>query len=144
MSEHIRYEAKEGIGTITIDRPEKRNAMTYGVLEAFHAALRTASEDDTARVLILTGAGGAFCAGTDLSDLQSRPSGERSSRDSAAEALAWPLVRCPRKFRRFGHCSSPPAASASTSWCGGGVSRARHQIPHEGRLHAGASPSVHP
>lgn len=71
MSEHIRYEVSDGVATITIDRPEKRNAMTWAMLSAFDEAVARAGTDDTARVVIVTGSGGAFCAGTDLSDLGS-------------------------------------------------------------------------
>src|SRR5207302_9103765 len=52
----IRYEAADGIGTITIDRPEKRNAMTYAMLAEFISTVRKAGADDDARVVIVTGA----------------------------------------------------------------------------------------
>src|SRR4051794_10955686 len=78
MSEAIRYDVADGIATITIDRPEKRNAMTYAVLAEFQAAVARAASDDDARAVILTGAGGSFCAGTDLSDLAQTPEAERS------------------------------------------------------------------
>jgi enoyl-CoA hydratase/carnithine racemase len=99
---HIRYELDgEGIATITIDRPEKRNAMTYAMLRAFNEAIAKASQDTAARVVILTGVEGAFCAGTDLSDLQDTPTDERGSRGGAGNAPAarpepWPLLRCPK------------------------------------------------
>ena len=60
-AEHIRFETDaEGIGVLTIDRPEKRNAMTYAMLNAFIGKVREAGESDAVRVLIVTGAGGAF------------------------------------------------------------------------------------
>ena len=71
---HIRYEVEDdGIGLITIDRAEKRNAMTYAMLGAFIDKVRQAGQDDRVRVVIITGSGGAFCAGTDLADLASIP-----------------------------------------------------------------------
>src|SRR5215831_1943938 len=98
---HIRHEVDdEGIATITIDRPEKRNAMTYAMLGAFHQAIAAVGADPKARVVILTGVPGSFCAGTDLSDLQDTPTGERGSRAgsqgaraSGSDALTWPLMR---------------------------------------------------
>lgn len=99
---HIRHEIDdEGIATITIDRAEKRNAMTYAMLGAFHEAIAKLSADPKARVVILTGVPGSFCAGTDLSDLQDTPTGERGSRAGSSQsrgsdALAWPLLRCPK------------------------------------------------
>ena len=69
----ISYASSDGIGTITIDRPEKKNAMTYAMLGELWDALDEGAADDGARALILTGVPGAFCAGTDLSDLQGTP-----------------------------------------------------------------------
>ena len=93
----IRYEATDGIGTITIDRPEKRNAMTYAMLAEFISTVRTAGADDAARVIIVTGAGGAFCAGTDLADLNTVPGESRGVRGSAEETdVWWPLAACPK------------------------------------------------
>ena len=98
-TDHIRYEVDQRIATITIDRPEKRNAMTYAVLRDFNEAIVRAGRDDEARVVIITGAGGAFCAGTDLSELDDTPEdqrsgGARSDDDRAREP--WPIVACPK------------------------------------------------
>ena len=95
---HIRYAVDDdGIAVITIDRPEKRNAMTYAMLRAFTERVGEAGADDKVRVLIVTGAGGAFCAGTDLADLATVPGETRGVRGTAAEEHKWwPLVRCPK------------------------------------------------
>jgi enoyl-CoA hydratase/carnithine racemase len=97
-ADHIRFEVDaEGIGVITIDRAEKRNAMTYKMLAAFIEAVRKAGEDDHVRVLIITGAGGTFCAGTDLADLATIPGETRGVRGEAHEnSVWWPLVACPK------------------------------------------------
>jgi enoyl-CoA hydratase/carnithine racemase len=92
----IRYEVAEHIATITIDRPEKRNAMSYAVLGEFHDAVARAGTDAAVRSVVLTGAGGAFCAGTDLSDLAATPESERAGQGRAASRAAWPLVACPK------------------------------------------------
>src|ERR1700682_3824821 len=91
---HIRFEGDdEGVGVITIDRPEKRNAMTYAMLGAFIEAVGRAGADDRVRVLIVTGAGGAFCAGTDLADLASIPGESRGTRGRAEDGHKWwPIV----------------------------------------------------
>jgi enoyl-CoA hydratase/carnithine racemase len=95
---HIRFEVDdEGIGILTIDRPEKRNAMTYAMLAAFISAVRMAGEDERVKVLIVTGAGGAFCAGTDLADLATVPGETRGVRGQAGDHdVWWPLVACPK------------------------------------------------
>ncbi len=97
MSEHIRYDVADNIGTITIDRPEKRNAMTFAMLAEFIETVRKAGADDDARVVIVTGAGGAFCAGTDLADLDSVPGESRGVRGEAEQTdVWWPLAACPK------------------------------------------------
>ncbi len=74
------------MATVTIDRPEKRNAMTFAVLAEFEEAIRTAGSDDAVRAVVVTGAGGAFCAGTDLADLAETPGDERLGRRRARSA----------------------------------------------------------
>ena len=73
----IKYEVDDGVGVITINRPEKRNAMTFAMLRDFIGTVEQAGGDDAARVVIITGSGGSFCAGTDLSDLSGTPTEER-------------------------------------------------------------------
>jgi len=95
MSEFIRYEVADRIATITIDRPEKRNAMTWDMLSAFDDAVARAGADDHAQVVIVTGSGGAFCAGTDLSDLGSGLDRTPRTADDVRDPW-WPLGRCPK------------------------------------------------
>jgi enoyl-CoA hydratase len=67
MSEEMRYERVGAAALLTIDRPERRNAIDRAAAEAFRQGLTEFEADDGARVLVLTGAGGqAFCAGADL------------------------------------------------------------------------------
>jgi enoyl-CoA hydratase len=95
---HIKFDIDDdGIATITIDRPEKRNAMTYAMLAAFTDRVAEAGADERVRVVIVTGAGGAFCAGTDLADLSTIPGETRGTRGSAHDQEKWwPLIRCPK------------------------------------------------
>src|SRR6202166_587950 len=53
---------------ITLNRPERMNAMAFDVMIPFREALEEASADNDTRVVVLTGAGGAFCSGADLED----------------------------------------------------------------------------
>ena len=67
MSDELRYERIGAASVLTIDRPERRNAIDGAAAEAFRAGLKEFEADDGARVLVLTGTGGqAFCAGADL------------------------------------------------------------------------------
>ncbi len=95
---HIKYSVDgDGIATITIDRPEKRNAMTYAMLAAFTQTVAHAGADPKARVVIVTGGGGTFCAGTDLADLATIPGETRGVRGTAEEkGKWWPLIACPK------------------------------------------------
>jgi enoyl-CoA hydratase/carnithine racemase len=97
MTTHIRYSVEGPIGTITIDRPEKRNAITYAMLFELVSAFREAGADPRTRVVILTGVPGAFCAGTDLADLATIPGEERGLRGEAGDHdVWWPAVACPK------------------------------------------------
>lgn len=96
-TEHIRYDVTDHVATITIDRPEKKGAMTYAMLGDFIGTVHDAAQDDAARVVIVTGATGTFCAGTDLADLQTIPGTERGTRGTAEQTeVWWPLVQCPK------------------------------------------------
>lgn len=64
----IGYQQDQGIATITIDRPDKKNAITGPMYEAMVAGFRRAAADKSVRVVIVTGAGDAFTAGNDLKD----------------------------------------------------------------------------
>lgn len=95
MSDSIRLEVEDGIGILRIDRPEKKNAMTYAMLGTFLEQVGAIAEDDAIRVLIFTGVPGAFCAGTDLADLATIPGTERGVRGRADEEDRWwPLIKC--------------------------------------------------
>lgn len=65
MSE-IRYEVSDGVGTITLNRPQRKNAFTVDMVDAWAEIVRTARTDSQVGALVLTGAGDAFCAGGDL------------------------------------------------------------------------------
>ena len=65
--ETLRFEVADGVGTVTLARPDKLNALNTVMLEELLAVLDQADADDTVRALIVTGAGRAFCAGADLS-----------------------------------------------------------------------------
>jgi 2-(1,2-epoxy-1,2-dihydrophenyl)acetyl-CoA isomerase len=66
VTEGVRWDVAQAVGTITLDRPQARNALTAGMKEGLLAALREAAGDAAVRAVVITGAGGAFCAGQDL------------------------------------------------------------------------------
>ena len=66
--ENILFEVKDGVSWITLNRPDKLNSLTERMHEELRGALDAIQRDPSARVLVLTGAGRAFCAGQDLGD----------------------------------------------------------------------------
>jgi enoyl-CoA hydratase len=64
--EEVRYERQGPAAVLTIDRPARRNAVDAATAAALREGLERFEADSEARVLVLTGAGGAFCAGADL------------------------------------------------------------------------------
>lgn len=74
--ETILYAAADGLAVITLNRPEKFNAFTRKLHTELQDALRAAEKDSAVRCLVITGAGKAFCAGQDLTDLGGGPIGE--------------------------------------------------------------------
>jgi enoyl-CoA hydratase len=67
MTEAVLYEVRGPAAWITLNRPEKLNAINKDVLDGLHAAIDRAAADDEVKVVVLTGAGRAFSAGYDLS-----------------------------------------------------------------------------
>lgn len=65
--EQTRYEVQNGVATVTLDRPDKLNAFTDVMRKELVDIFEAADQDDSVRVVVVTGAGRAFCAGADLS-----------------------------------------------------------------------------
>jgi enoyl-CoA hydratase/carnithine racemase len=64
----------QGICTLTLNRPAQRNALSLALIDAFSAELDSIGRDPEVRVVIVTGAGAAFCSGHDLKELRADPS----------------------------------------------------------------------
>ena len=73
--DEVRYEVDGAVARVTIDRPERRNSMSYGVMQGLKESMERARDDDAVRVVVLTGEGDkAFCAGADLTGIGENPS----------------------------------------------------------------------
>jgi methylglutaconyl-CoA hydratase len=66
----ILYAVEQGIARITLNRPEKRNALDAELITEVRDALRSSARDENVRVVLITGAGSDFCSGADLSGLE--------------------------------------------------------------------------
>lgn len=69
-------EDRDGVATLTLNRPKARNALSVGLMTALQQELDAINEDRSVRVVILTGAGPAFCAGHDLKEIRATPTKE--------------------------------------------------------------------
>lgn len=73
MSEHVQLEVEDGVGRLTLNRPEKHNSLAYADWTDLSALITEAGDDPDVRVLVLTGAGSkAFSTGADLTELAGR------------------------------------------------------------------------
>jgi enoyl-CoA hydratase/carnithine racemase len=95
----IGYEVDGAVATITIDRPDRRNALDREHVQALLAAVAEASAADAVRAVVLTGAGGSFCAGTDMHRPDEvSPAHDDWWADMEPNGWWWPIVRSPKPF----------------------------------------------
>jgi enoyl-CoA hydratase/carnithine racemase len=67
MTGELLFEINDGVALMTLNRPEAHNSLTPGIIDGLGEAYRRCDEDDAVRVVVVTGSGGAFCAGADMS-----------------------------------------------------------------------------
>jgi enoyl-CoA hydratase len=142
--EHILYEVENGRARITLNRPERRNALCNPLLEELERALWDADDDTRVHCVILRGAGPAFCAGYDLTGFGSdrvrstpnratvhgEPSSPRSEGETRAEFKrtgrtidddAWLLERNQRRMRALWEMHKPSIAQLHGHCLAGGT-----------------------
>jgi len=108
----VHYERTGAAAVLTIDRPERRNAVDRDTAQQLYARYREFCDDDDARVLVVTGAGGqAFCAGADLKAMNN-PVGSRATGDHTVTQEG------PMGFTRA--LSPKPTIAAIDGWCAAG------------------------
>lgn len=74
--EHVRYDVDPPVATITLNRPDRLNALAVQTWDEFRSCLEQADGDDDVRVVVLAGAGRAFCSGDDIGDLDFDTAGD--------------------------------------------------------------------
>lgn len=102
--ELVRYQNRPPAAFITLNRADKRNALSRALIADLSAAFRRAAEDESARCVILTGEGSAFCAGMDLEELQSTI--------GAAEEIVWKDAQKLAELYEFIHALPKPTIAA--------------------------------
>ena len=79
MSSELLETFRDGIATLTINRPQSRNSMTTEVMQGLSEAMPRLANDPAVRLVVLTGAGGAFCAGGDVKGFVNKEPGSANS-----------------------------------------------------------------
>ena len=113
MTEDLLYEVRDGIGRITFNRPQSRNALTFGMYERLAEICSEAGDDPAVRALLLTGAGErAFAAGTDISQFRAFKTPD--------DALGYE-ARIDRVLGALEACPKPTVAAVAGACTGGGA-----------------------
>ena len=109
----VLYSESQNIATITLNRPDKRNAISYELIDDLIAALKQAA-GSSAQIVMLTGAGKAFCSGMDLDNLKQLTgrTHEQNLRDSETMASL---------FRTLYDCPKPTIAAVNGAAIAGGT-----------------------
>ena len=103
----------DGVRTLRLDRPDKLNAVNGALAASLSAAVADAAAADAVRVVVITGAGRAFCAGLDLSEPPTLPSAKRAERlDPYAWVGTW--------VRTIVACEKPVVAAVNGAAAGAG------------------------
>jgi len=105
-----------GVLTLTLNRPERLNAMNIALIQALLAAAQRAAADSACRAILITGAGRGFCAGADLADRALGPGSARPDLGQALDKGLNPLVRALRSLPKPIVCAvNGPAAGAGAN-----------------------------
>jgi 2-(1,2-epoxy-1,2-dihydrophenyl)acetyl-CoA isomerase len=128
--EAILYETRGPVAIITLNRPDRLNAIGQAVREEVHAAMQAAHEDDTVRAAIITGAGRGFCSGADLSGAATRAAAGGGGGNGGVpspfaqtdrlDEMGW----VGRWAKRFAHFDKPLIAAVNGVAAGAGMSMA--------------------
>jgi len=90
------YENKDGVTTITLNRPDRFNAFNNEMNYELQDALKAVKRDDNCRVVVLTGAGKAFCSGQDLKDI----AGEKRNLSESLYKRYNPIIKAMRELEK--------------------------------------------
>ncbi|MEO1064324.1 MAG: enoyl-CoA hydratase-related protein [Actinomycetota bacterium] len=111
----------DGVTQITLDRPDRLNAITYDLVEELHQTLRAIRADADCRVVVLTGAGRGFCAGLDLTGYGVVPGTEDQGHAQRGLAVQQHIATLVPAFRSL---KQPVIAAVNGPAAGGGLAMA--------------------
>ena len=132
-TEQLLCSIRHGVATLTLNRPEARNALSAELTPALERTIADCDADDTVRALLITGAGTAFCAGGDVKSMGDRRAGDgpepgRALPDHAATASG---------HRRRALCAAQADGGGPSRPGGGGGTRHRARVRHQGGVGVG-------
>jgi enoyl-CoA hydratase/carnithine racemase len=112
---HFRFEVRDGVGIVRLDRPERLNALTFDSYAELRDTFRALQHEDAVRSVLLTGTGRAFCSGGDVKDIIGKLFGV-----SDGELLAFTRMTCDliESMRRL---EKPIVAGLNGTTCGAGA-----------------------
>jgi len=121
--EYILYEVENGRARITLNRPEKRNALANPLLDELEHAVWEADDDRNVHCVIVRGAGSSFCAGYDLSGFGAKPPEDGIPRRTGRtiDDDVWFLERSNRKLRALWDMHKPSIAQVHGHCLAGGT-----------------------
>ena len=111
----------DGIAQLTLNRPDRLNAMNYALIAGLYSALDELATDPSCRVIVLTGAGRGFCAGLDLTEGASPPSTKGMGRAQAGMTVQKMIAGLVPKMRAM---PQPIVAAVNGAASGGGLALA--------------------
>jgi enoyl-CoA hydratase/carnithine racemase len=97
MTEDLQHDIRDGVQWVRFNRPEARNALTFGMYEGLAALCATAPTDGSVRAIVISGAGGkAFAAGTDMTQFRGFSTGQDAlDYEARIDAVLGAIERCP-------------------------------------------------
>ena len=119
-------EVSDGVAVLTMNRPERRNALSEAMLVAMDKTLARCEVDDDVRCVVLTGAGGGFCAGGDVKGMNERPGGAAGASSGAGVDAAIQRQRLSQRATsgRLFEMAKPTIAAISGPAAGAGLALA--------------------
>ncbi len=118
----VTYHSEKMVGTITLNRPERRNALTVGLWNQLDDAIKAADADHDARVVLIKGKGKSFCAGLDLSPDNGLMDEDNATPSAGQKVRFFKLVRHLQNIHtRLEHLSKPTIAAIHSHCLGAGL-----------------------